>query len=624
MLIRLAQPTTTLCPNGCPGDPMASFYLGAVGGATAVYYNVHAEYPRQDGWAAHVGDAWRINPKLTLSYSLRWDYIEPFREKFNNLSFFDPAGLNPGAVRINADGTTTELAGRLAFAGKKWGAASYGADVPEIPHKDNLAPRVGIAYALDSKTVIRAGYGIYFGQAFYPGWGGGMSQDGFNKNLNLSESPVGDFKQPALYLSNGISAAQVGSTASNINSAFDNGTSPSIYRPLDGNKRPYSSQWNLTIERQLPHNLFAGVSYVGTKGTHLPSALSPLNVLNPYDPAIAAISGTDLSVSYTSPNGPAVFASHGLKTEPYTGWASQMTGCTPTLQQALVPYPQYCGVLQGDNEGHATSIYESFQGHVERHITNGFFILGSLTVQKMYTNGAYSTQSASGGTGTNSSFSPYNISRAWAIAPDNVPITAQVAAVYDLPFGKNKLFLNQPGVLSKVVGGWQVSPVYRYEFGTPFSFYSSNCTTSNLASSFHESCTPGIISGQSSQPYGRNGFNPANGGHYLNPAAFENPSAFSTFGYTGFGKAVSTVYGPSYQNVDISLTKNTRFTERLNFKFSANFFNALNMHALISQGNGPGSAFVTDVAAPIRVRLEPGMEMRQLSRSIQFAGRFEF
>src|SRR6202012_800717 len=195
--------STALCPAGCPGDPMASFYLGAVGSATSTYYNVHAEYPRQTGWAAHVGDSWRINPKLTLNYSLRWDYVTPFTEKFNTLSFFDPIGANPDAITTAG----TELRGRLAFAGNKWGAASYGSAFPEIAKKKNLAPRVGFAYSINEQTVVRAGYGIYFGQAFYPGWNGGMSQDGFNKYLNLSESPSGSFRVPALYLSSGISAA---------------------------------------------------------------------------------------------------------------------------------------------------------------------------------------------------------------------------------------------------------------------------------------------------------------------------------------------------------------------------------------------------------------------------------
>jgi hypothetical protein len=606
---------TTLCPGGCSGDPMASFYLGAVGGASVTYYNVHAEYPRQYGYAAHLGDSWRITPKLTLNYSLRWDYVTPFKEKFDNLSFFDPAGSNPDAVTANG----TQLKGRLAFAGNKWGGASYGSDYPETPEKMNLAPRVGFAYSLSEKTVVRAGYGIYFGQAFYPGWNGGMSQDGFNKYLNLGESPSGAFRVPALYLSSGISSAQVGPTASNINSGFDNGTSPSMYRPLDGNKRPYSSQWNVTVERQLPHNFFTSISYVGTKGTHLPSALSPLNVLNPNNSAVSGL-GSDLDVSYNDPNGPATFTKDGINV-PYVGWASQLTACSPTIQQALLPYPQYCGSLQGENEDHGNSFYNSFQGRLERHISNGLYVLGALTVSKLYSNSTFSTQGNAGGSGNTSAFSPYNVGRAWALAPDNVPITGQIAVVYNLPFGSNRPFLNGSGMADRIVGGWQVSPIYRYEYGTPFSFSSSTCQTSTVAGSFREGCVPGIVPGQQVQPHGRNGFNPSHGATYLNSAALENSSAFTVFGYTGYGKAVSTIYGPSYSNFDVSLTKNAKISERVNFKFSANFFNALNNHALISQGNGPGSAFVTDVANPAFGTWNGDASA---PRSIQFAGRLEF
>ncbi len=287
------------CANSaCPGDPMASFYLGAAGTANVAYYNVLAKYPRQTGWAFHAGDSWRMTPKLNLSYSLRWDYISPFVDKKNNLSFIDPVGLNPDAITASG----TELAGRLAFAGTKWGAASYGARYPELAFKKGFAPRVGFAYTLNDKTVVRAGYGIYFGQAFYPGWGGGLAQDGFNKNLTLTESSVGNFKTPAIYLTSGISPSQIGQTE-NISSGFDNGQSPSLYRPFDGNRRPYSSQWNMTAERQLPRNTLLSLSYVGTKGTHLPSALSPINILNPLDPTITAI-GSDLAVNYNDRDGP--------------------------------------------------------------------------------------------------------------------------------------------------------------------------------------------------------------------------------------------------------------------------------------------------------------------------------
>lgn len=600
----------------CPGDAMASFYLGAVANATANYLNVFAEYPRQYAFAAHGGDSWRLTPRITLNYGLRWDYVTPFKEKYNNFSFFDPHGGNPGAI-----GTNGELPGRLAFAGDKWGAASYGAPYPEIPNKDNLAPRVGAAYTLNDKTVVRAGYGIYFGQAFYPGWGAGLALDGFNKALNLNESSSGNFKIPAIYLVSGISSSQVGQTK-DIVSSFDNGNSPSIYRPLDGNKRPYSSQWNLTVERQLPQNFFAALSYVGTKGTHLPSSLSPLNVLDPLNPAISSL-GTDLNVSYNNANGPATFAKDGVNL-PYPNWASQMTGCSPTIAQALLPYPMYCGNLQGLNEQHATSIYNSFQASVQRHLTNGLFVLSSFTLQKMYTDAADTTQSTNA-RGNSALFSPFHeFPRAWTIVQDNVPITFQLSAVYDLPFGSKKRWLNVAGPANVILGGWQVSPLYRYEFGTPFLFSSSNCPTSTLVPEFRESCVPGQIPGQRALVHGRNGFNPQSG-KYINPAAFE--SNFSQFGYTGYGSAVTSVYGPAYQDLDMSFTKNTKITEKANFKFSANFFNTFNNHYLIaSQGGnygGPSFAFVTDVAASGN-SFGTWNGSVSTGRTIQFAGRIEF
>jgi len=613
-------------PSGCPGDAQASFYLGAAGGASVQYLNVKAKYPRQIAWAFHAGDSWRFNPKLTVSYSLRWDYISPFVDKHNNLSFIDPYGLNPDAVTASG----TELKGRLAFAGTKFGAASYGGRYPEEAFKNAWAPRVGFAYSFDQKTVVRAGYGIYYGQAFYPGWGGGLAQDGFNKTVNLSESATNGFETPAIYLESGISPAQVGPT-SDISSGADNGLSPSLYRPRDGNHRPYSSQWNLTIERQLPMNTLLSVSYVGTKGTHLPSTLSPINILNPYDPAIQAI-GTDLSVKYTDPTGPLTFAAHGVS-EPYLGWASQMQACSPTLAQALLPFPQYCSTLQGLNEEHGTSIYHSFQGKIEKRLQNGLYILGSLTWQKMFTDASNNTQSSNtagaGSGGNGGAFSPYDPARrSYAVAPDNVPVTASLAIVYDLPFGKNKRFLSNGGFLNTLVGGWQTSPIFRYEDGIPFSFWSSNCSTSsdlNIGSgnAFRQYCVPGVIPGAKVLTQDRNHFNPAKL-TFFDPAGLESSSSFSTFGYTGYGKAVSKIEGPSYRNLDVSFTKNTRIGEKFNFKFAANFFNAFNNHYFVSQGSnngGTGYAFTTDVASPSFGQWNGSVSS---PRTIQFVGRFEF
>jgi hypothetical protein len=610
------------CPSNapCPGDAAASFYLGAASNATMTFYNVHAEYPRQSGYAVHAGDSWRVTPKFTADYSLRWDYVTPFKEKYNNLSFFDPNGPNPDAVTAGG----TELLGRLAFAGTKWGAASYGAPYPEVPFKKGFAPRVGFAYSVTPKTVVRAGYGIYFGQAFYPGWAGGMSQDGFNKNVNLNQSASGPFQVPALYLSSGvtptIATTEIGSTGEDINAGYDNGQAP-LYRPLDGNRRPYSSQWNFTIQQQFAGDTALTISYVGTKGTHLPSSLNPLNVLDPFNPAVSSI-GANLAANYTAATGPATFAGYGVG-QPYVGWSGQMTGCAPTLAQALLPYPQYCSTFVGLNEGHANSIYNSFQAQVERRMHNGLYVLGSLTISKLYTNSTYSTQGAAGNTAGNSGdFSPYQESRAWALAPDNTPISGQISAVYDLPIGQGKQFLSSGGALNYLVGGWAVTPLFHYEYGTPMWFSSSNCPTASLVPQFRESCVPGELSGQEPLLHGRDGWNPASdGSRYLSQNAFETD--FSTFGYTGFGKAVSTIYGPDFKDLDFSLIKDTHLTERLNFRLAANFFNAFNNHYFVSQGDTTASAFVTDVAASGN---SFGTWNGSVStpRTIQFEGRLEF
>ena len=615
-----AQSTTGNTATGDPGDDMASFFLGAVSSASTSYYNVAASYPRQYGYAAHFGDEWRVSPKLIANLSVRWDYITPFAEKFGNLSFFDPVGKNPGAVTTSG----TQLPGRLAYAGTKWGSASYGAPYPEVPFKNGWAPRVGFAYTLNEKTVVRAGYGIYYAQAFYPGWDGGMSQDGFNKTVSLSQTPAGTFQKPALYLQNGISAAQTGSTASTIVSTFDNGSNSPKYRPLDGNKRPYSQQWSLTIERQLPAKFFLQVSYVGTKGTHLPSALSPLNVLNPANPVVQAL-GVHLNDSFA----PAQATLDGVS-QPYVGWASQMTSCSPTVAQALVPYPMICGQLQGQNEQHATSIYKSFQAKLERRLTNGLYVLGTTTVQKMYTDASDTVQSGNttgaGNQGNNGQFSPFNLRpRGWSIVPDNVPITLQVTAIYSLPFGKGQRWANDNGVADAIIGNWRVIPLYHYDYGTPFSFYSSNCITSTAGSALREGCVPGVLPGQTAQLHGRNGYNPKSGAPYLNQNAFEPSSAFNSFGYTGTGSAVTSIYGPSYKNWDISLAKNFKIVERLNFKFAANFFNAFNNHYLIaSQGGnygGPSVAFHYDVA---NSNFGTWTGSTSSPRTIQFSGRLEF
>ena len=161
--------TSVVAPRACldvtSGSPIASFLLERVGSASAFVRGLERVTKRQDAYILHLGDTWRVTPKLTLSLGVRWDMHRPSWSATNQNSFFDPHKPNPAAGgRLGA----------MAFAGTEWGDASFGKRYPEDVFKKAFSPRVGIAYTVNPTTVVRAGYGIYYSQAYYGGWGGGI------------------------------------------------------------------------------------------------------------------------------------------------------------------------------------------------------------------------------------------------------------------------------------------------------------------------------------------------------------------------------------------------------------------------------------------------------------------
>ena len=624
--------TTSLSGNG--GSPIAGFVLGAVSGGSVDRRTVSAWYPRQTVWALHANDSWKITSKFTFNYGLRWDYYTPSREKYNHFSFIDLVGANSLAGN---------LPGRLAFAGTGYGDASYGAQYPEKPWHKGFAPRLGAAYAIDQKTVVRAGYGVFFAQAFYPGWGGGMSLDGFNLHQTFGTTPSGASVNPAFYLDQGVSAFN---PPPFISSTYDNGLNPSqangngsAYRPVDANRRPYSQQWNLTIERQLPKSIALSVAYVGNKGTRLTSSLQPVNVLNPFAANIRALEAPS-TLKTGIPQLLDTFdaseqAVDGVSV-PYAGWVGQMNRgvCAPTVAQALLPYPQFCSVLQGLNENHGNSIYHSFQLKAEKRYSNGLYMLVSYTNAKLISDASDNTQQLGGSwNSTQGVISPYEKQRARSISSDDVPQIISAAFVYDLPFGKGKRYLSG-GFASALVGGWQVSPIIHWNKGTPMWFRDIN-SGCQVVPQFRQACLVGLVPGVNPFLQDPNSFNPSKG-PLLNAAAFESPSDFlytdttgvggpGQYGYTGLGPRISNLRGPNAKNVDISLTKNTRIGERTNFQLRFGFFNAFNQHYFYNAANannqGSSFAFNNDISAPKFGAWNLGVSS---PRTIQIGARLEF
>lgn len=597
---------TTSLPFVTSGHPIAGFLLGAVSNANVDFRTVSAWYPRQNAYVVHAGDTWKMTPKLTVNYGIRWDVFTPMREKFNRFSFFDPKGANSGAGgRL----------GRLAFAGTSYGAASFGSNFPEKTWKKGFAPRLGIAYSWDQKTVVRAGYGIFFAQAFYPGWGGGMSLDGFNLNQSFS---TGGFSGivPAFYLQDGL--PQNFTRPPFIKDDFRNGQGI-LYRPADANRRPYSQQWNLTIERELYNSINLSVAYVGSKGTRLPSNLQPLNVLNPNDPTVKAL-GPKLLENFASGE-----VSHAGVKIPYAGWIQQMTGCNPTVAQALLPFPQYCDSLTGLNENQGNSIYHSLQVKAEKRFSKGLFMLVSYTKAKLISDAADNTQrGASIWNGSQGVISPFERRRARSVAPDDVPQILSAAFVYEVPFGKGKRFMSN-GIGSVVLGGWQASTIFRASKGTPYFFRSGTC---NIPGEFRQGCIPGVIAGKNPFLVDIKKFDPnyasATPNRLFDVTAFEPLSAFNQFGYTGSGARVTNFRGPTFKNQDFSIIKNTRIKEKVNFQIRAEFFNMWNWHYLINAGgfNISGNfPFDTNIASPNFGRWTGDVSA---PRTVQLGARIEF
>jgi hypothetical protein len=558
--------------SGIPsGNSFASFLLEQVASANINVYTLDGPAARQHSLGLHIGDTWKVKPKLSLNYGLRWDTSSPSYENFDRLSFFNPNGTNPGAGgRL----------GSLAFAGTRWGSASFGARYPEKQWLKAFAPRLGFAYTLTPKTVARGGYGMFFTQAYYPSWGGGMRADGFNSSPSVSSSEAGI--QAGMVLSQGF--PQNFQQPPFIDPSFDNGQAGPLYRPFDANRLSYAQQWNLTIERQFSETLHVNAAYVANKGTRLPSYELPLNVLNP---SLLASMGQNLNDTFTASD----TSLDGVPI-PYPGWVQQMQACAPTVAQALVPYPQYCGSLVGLNENAGNSTYHSFQLQVENRFSHNIYLLGSYTLSKLLTSSDFVTPAAETWSGAAGAISPYERKRNKALSTDNVPQTLSVALLYKLPFGHGQRFLSNNAVLDKLVGGWEATNIFRASGGTPFVIRSSVC---NVPSQFGVGCIPGIIPGANPWALGAGKFSSTQ--PIFNASAFESPSSFNF--YYGQGPRVSSLRGPGYHNYDFGLIKDTRLTEKVTLQFRGEFFNIFNWHVFNCVDQCFGStAFNTDVASP--------------------------
>lgn len=375
------------------GNDIASFLLDQPSGAGRDLDTFFPAY--RDTWFfAFGGDRWQISPKLTLDLGLRWELYEPGTPHFpGGFSNYDP--YNNTLVVAGVGGNPSNLGMKTDY--------KY------------FAPRIGLAYRLTSKTVVRAGFGIS-----YTPFPDNTYAYNFPVRANnaYNTSPTGNGYGPAV-LSDGVTPAtfQAGFPAPVPVAIPSNGiitptgtlaSSNFFVIPLDY-KNPYVESWNFAVQRELPGHFNLDAAYVGNHGVRTPDNFN-------------------LNVSYT----------------PNSGNAGDLF--FPRTQS----YTEYWRGF--------SSMYNSLQVKVDRRFYNGLSITTSFTWQK-----AMDMQ-----TGDDGNLLWYiNPQRNWARADFDRTMSFVQSYVYQLPFGPGKKMLSK-GIASKVIGGWQVSGILNLLTGTPF------------------------------------------------------------------------------------------------------------------------------------------------------------
>ncbi|MGD0471067.1 MAG: carboxypeptidase-like regulatory domain-containing protein [Terriglobales bacterium] len=549
--INFSQRTTstpnTSDPNfGSYGSSFASFLLGEVDSGYRVLAN--ELYPRNRDISFYLQDDMKVNRRLTVNAGIRWDLMFPFTEEHNNIIYLNPTAPDPGA-------------GNLAGAATKFGSCTGCAGVDRaILHKGHVAPRLGFSYMVTPKTVIQAGFYLAFldGGAYEYGnskvavsYGNLLAGEFFRNSTGTSAPGFGDWDTSPMPL-----PAQTPFSTSMANGL--------LIQTFDTNKdglAPYSQAWNVSVQRQLPWNMFLTVAYVGNREIHLPSQLNPPNQLNPSDLQYGSLLGAQV-------NSPAAQAA-GIKI-PYPEFLSQF-GSSATVQQALLPFPQYSGVGHLFDQA-GTTFYNAAQFQAEKRFSNGLSYLAAVTIGKNLSNveeGFSSFESAPE--------NKYNQKDFWVVSGLDQKYLTKVVTTYELPIGPGKPFLNSKrGLVGQLAGGWQISAILDYEGGTPFG-------PGENYSPLGGPDFPNTVSGVSIKTFSYQRTIDYFTGKTKTPPVQFTTNAFALTTPYALGDGMRHYPGlrnPPYRNENFNAMKHFTFGERVTGTLRVDYFNAFNRTVL--------------------------------------------
>ncbi len=538
---------------GTGGDNLASFLVGSGFGGWGQYEIPAWLYTQNHGLASYVQDAFRASKKLTVNVGLRYDLTLPETERKNELSWLSTSAAYPSAVP-----GYPILQGGLMFA-------SPGERSALNPDFRDFSPRLGLAYVLNDKTVIRTGYGIYYGmsRAAANAYAITPNDPGFDGTTSWSNTLNFAGLLPCCGLSNPFPNGITPVTGSSLGLGTQIGNSSSAPNGFERtmNATPYSETWNFGVQRQLPATMVLNVGYLGQESTHQYFGIGGnynLNHLGSQEAQMtpAQIQALDAQVA-----------------NPFYGIIPNSTQTT-TQYQLDVPYPQFSG-LDIASPPWANANYQALQLGLEKHFSNGLQFLVTYVWSKSLDDD--SNPGNAGGTGLGDApvpLDPNNLKLARSVSQYNIPQVFQFSYDYHLPIGRGQHFAGKINpVLDAVIGGWQTTGIWRFDDGQPMIMTISTAV-------------PGLPGyGQSPELAGTPKTNARSkwflpesqgGGYFGNPQVFQQPAPY-TIGDTP--RTLPWVRFPGTANADLSLFKQfsmNRLREGMHLEIRTEWFNAFN------------------------------------------------
>jgi Carboxypeptidase regulatory-like domain/TonB-dependent Receptor Plug Domain len=622
----MLPPTTAATVQGVP-IPASQGGFDYSGGSSGVYAsNIATTYDYRTYFASYFQDDWKVTSKLTLNLGIRWDYFSPISETsggqanflpypITSKGFGEPTFLIPASGSANrtlstghpeyanAAGTTIPAsAGTCVGIGcygfgdllTKNGIAlmstnRYGKSLVQT-QTGNIAPRIGFAYQVDPKLVVRGGFGLFFNSFENQGYGPNIGENYpfvFNLSYFAQSNPAAGSKAsqvaPVSYNSpfSGCATAGPGGTA-----AFESGFSCIPIKPEAVNslgvglqgmqfdyQTPRTASANLTVQYSITHTISAQAAYVFTQGSQLQTNVG-YQLVNQILPA-------------------------GIDQKNCGAFANYSYG-------SCVPYKDFGGGSYAANLGDST--YHGLQTKLEDQLSNGLTFLLTYTWAKAMSDSGDLLNGGSSGNGNNSGpFRALGIPGLgprfdWGPANFDVRNVLHFSGGYQLPFGKGMKYMNQGGITNAILGGWAMNWIVTAQGGQPLDF---GCPTGSVSGA---GCRTITVPGQSQQrgiktrvisgaprPFWLNNskaFNqPCKLGDDLSPIPDSPAGCIPESGSAAMGSKPGNTVGPPIHRFDFSLFKRFQITERFSMEFRSEFFNILN-HPNFNAPNFGGNGVV--------------------------------